>query len=64
MGRCPEHSGLPSETSELKWREWFLSWSEKKEGEEIDRAPRVTTGSVVADGNLEKFAGYIRLSAA
>lgn len=47
---------------ELKWREWFLSWSEKKEGEEIDRAPRVTAGSVVPDGNLEKFAGYIRLS--
>lgn len=47
---------------EFKWREWFLSWSEKKEGEEIDWAPRVMAGSVVTDGNLEKCAGYISLS--
>lgn len=25
---------------EFKWREWFLSWRKKKEGEEIDWAPR------------------------
>lgn len=30
-----------SRDSAFKWREWFLSWRKKKEGEEIDWAPGV-----------------------
>lgn len=26
---------------QFQWREWFLSWRKKKEGEEVDWAPRV-----------------------
>lgn len=35
---------------------------EEREREEIDQAPGVMAGSVVPDENLEKSAGYIRLS--
>lgn len=63
MGHCPELSGLPPETLNVSGESGFSVGVRRKGGEaEIDWAPRVTAGSVVTDGNLEKCAGYISLS--